>query len=97
MRLFGYVTVFANNIRDYERTIWRQARWGRGGPQCEAHAHSGIGGLTVKARHRYGPAIGRGGPSLVGPCCHGPIGGRRGPPPPSVVVPPQGSDVAVLP
>jgi hypothetical protein len=41
MRLFGYIAVFAHNVRDDERTIWRRTRWGRGGPQREAHVRWG--------------------------------------------------------
>jgi hypothetical protein len=39
MRLFWYIAVFVDDVRDDERTIWRHARWGRGGSQREAHAH----------------------------------------------------------
>jgi hypothetical protein len=89
MRLFGYIAVFAVDIRDGERTIWCHAHWGRGGPQCEGHArweregpqrkpHArwGRGGLTITTHHYCGPAGGRGGPSPVGPRCLGPAKGR---------------------
>jgi hypothetical protein len=78
---FGYIAIFAYDIRDDERTIWCRARLGRGGPQCEAHAHWGRGGLAVTVDHCYGPIGGRGGPSPTGPHCHSPIGGRGGPSP----------------
>jgi hypothetical protein len=78
MKLFGYITVFADNVRDIERTIWHHACWGRGGPQCEAHARWGKGGLAVVAPHYCGPVGGRGGPSPIGPRYHGLARGRGG-------------------
>jgi hypothetical protein len=81
MRLFGYIVVFADDVRDNERTIWHHTHWGRGGPQCEAHARWGRGGLAIAACHCCGPTEGRGGPSLVGPHYHGPARGRGGPSP----------------
>jgi hypothetical protein len=81
MRLFGYIVVFADDVRDNERTIWHHTHWGRGGPQCEAHARWGRGGLAIAACHCCGPTGGRGGPSLVGPHYHGPARGRGGPNP----------------
>jgi hypothetical protein len=94
MRLFGYIAVFVDDVRYDERTIWHHTRWGRGGPQCEAHVRWGRGDLIVTARHCCGPTEGRGGPNPIGPYCHGPTGVRGGPSPP-VTVPPQGPAVMV--
>jgi hypothetical protein len=98
MRLFGYIAIFADDVRDNERTIWRRERWGRGGPQREAHAHWGRGGLAVAAHCCCGPARGRGGPSPVGPRCHGPSRGRGGSSPvgPPIMVPPEGRECLII-
>jgi hypothetical protein len=29
MRLFGHIAVFADDVRDDERTIWHHTRWGK--------------------------------------------------------------------
>jgi hypothetical protein len=63
MRLFGYIVVFTDDVRDDEITIWHCAHWGRGG-------------LTVAACHCYGSTRERGGPNPIGPHCHGPTKGR---------------------
>jgi hypothetical protein len=75
---FGSIAVFVEDVRDDKRTIWCHTHWGRGGPQCEAHACRGREGLVVVARQCYSPAGGRRGPSPIGPCYHGPAGGRGG-------------------
>jgi hypothetical protein len=76
MRLFGYIAVFASDIRDDERTNWHSTLSGRGGPHCEAHARWGRGGLTVAARHYCGPIGGRGDPCPIGACYRVPARGR---------------------
>jgi hypothetical protein len=76
MRLFGYIMVFADDVRDDGRTIWHHTRWGRGGPQHEVYVCWGRGGLAVTIRHCCGPAEGRRGPSPAGPRCRGPARGR---------------------
>jgi hypothetical protein len=79
MRLFEYIVVFVDDVRDNEKTIWHRAHWGRGGTQREVHARWGRGGLTIVVRHCYGPTGGIGGPSPTGARCHGPARGRGGP------------------
>jgi hypothetical protein len=76
MRLFGYIAVFADDIRDDERIIWCRAHLGIGGPQCEAQVCWGRGGLIVTAHHCCSPIKGRGGPSPAEPHCRGPARGR---------------------
>jgi hypothetical protein len=94
MRLFGYIRVFADDVRDNEGTIWHHACWGRGGAHHEAHACWGRG-LAVVAHHHCGPTGGRRGPSPTGPHYRGPTGGRsptegRGPTGPSCHGPTRG-------
>jgi hypothetical protein len=77
---FRCIAVFVDDNRDDARTIWHHAHkgrggpqreahagWGRGGPQRDAHARWGRGGPVVTGHHCYGPILGRGGPSPIGP------------------------------
>jgi hypothetical protein len=84
MRLFGYIVIFVDDVRDDERTIWCHTHWGRGG-------------FTVIAHHCCGPARGRGGPSPAGLHYRGPARGRGGSSPvaPPITVPPEEEDVPV--
>jgi hypothetical protein len=59
---FGYIAVFADDIRDDERTIWQHTR-----VYHKAHARWGRGGPTITGPRCRGSTGGRGGPSPTAP------------------------------
>jgi hypothetical protein len=85
MRLFGYIAIFVDDVRDYERTIWHHARWGRGGKRMrireEEVSLSQPITTTVPPEEEevpvpWGPAV------VIPPGEEVPLNGRGGPSPP---------------